>query len=172
MKRFSVHPEAFLSAPIESVFEVISDLRTYAKWWLLVHVVPLDSHKLVAGTRWRFQSGRPGRRPISWIAEVLEVESPRRIEMEYVERDLLGRTAWELEACEGRTRVAYVYRGVSGVHPQTAATFARYGTQLHSLAMQTDALANLGRYLGGEILGEERRAEVEAVVQAGVAGLN
>ena len=80
--------------------------------------------------------------------------------------DCLGTRRWE-----GGTRVAYVYRRVAGVHPQTAATFARYGTRQHSLAMQTDALANLGRYLDGEA-DEERRAEVEAVVQAGIAGLN
>lgn len=77
---------ASVSAPVESGFEVISDLSFYQRWWML-GVVLLDGDELVVGTRWRFESGRPNGQATSWATQVLEVESPRRIEMQYVEED-------------------------------------------------------------------------------------
>ena len=47
----------------------------------------------------------------------------------------------ELAPAAGGTDVAYVYRGVRANAATTRASFARYGTRLHSLAMREDALA-------------------------------
>jgi uncharacterized protein YndB with AHSA1/START domain len=106
-----------------------------------------------------------------WTVEVLELDPPHRIEFAYVDGDLIGRTAWELEPADGGTLTAYIYRGVHATSASSDATFERYGTRLHSVAMQVDALAGLARYLNGEPLDDAWRAEVHARMDAGVAAL-
>jgi uncharacterized protein YndB with AHSA1/START domain len=162
---------ASFNAPIERVYDVLSDLSTYDTWWTLVRTVPLGAERLAPGVRWRTEGSGRGN-TTSWTVEVLELVEPERIELSYVEGDLVGRAAWELERSGTGTTAAYVYRGVRATQPHSAATFERYGTRLHSVAMQVDALANLGRYLSGEPLDEARRAEVAAEMATGVEALD
>ena len=164
--------EAVLAAPAERVWEVLTDLATWQQWWNLVTIVPLGPTQLAPGVQFRFEGQRPGRPPTAWTVEVLELDPPRRIELAYTEGDLVGRTAWELQPAEGGTRTAYVYRGVHATSPGSGATFERYGTRLHSVAMQVDALAGLARYLRGEPLDDAWRADVHARMNAGVAALD
>ena len=163
--------EAVLAAPPDRVWEVLADLSTWAAWWNLVTVVPLGPTALAPGVRFRFEGQRPGRPPTVWTVEVLELDRPHRIELAYVDGDLIGRTAWELEPAGAGTRTAYVYRGVHATSPASGATFERYGTRLRSVAMQVDALAGLARYLNGEPLDDAWRADVQARMDAGVAAL-
>jgi len=164
--------EAVVPAPPGRVWDVLTDLTTWQQWWNLVTVVPLGPTRLAPGVRFRFEGQRPGRPPTVWTVEVTELDAPNRIELAYVDGDLIGKTAWELEAADGGTRAAYVYRGVHATSEGSAATFERYGTRLHSVAMQVDALAGLARYLRGEPLDEAWVAHVHAAMDAGVAALD
>jgi len=70
--------------------------------------------------------------------------------------------------------VAYVYRSVRPNSPRAAAHFARWGTRLHTIAMQEDALAGLARFLGGpggELDDETWRTDVRRRVAAAIQGL-
>ena len=163
---------ALIPAPPERVWEVLGDLATWSQWWNLVTVVPLGPTLLAPGVRFRFEGQRAGRPPTGWTVEVLEMDAPRCIELAYVAGDLIGRTAWELAPVDGDTMAAYVYRGVHATSPDSGATFARYGTRLHSVAMQADALAGLARFVRGEPLDSAWRAEVRARMDAGVAALD
>jgi uncharacterized protein YndB with AHSA1/START domain len=163
--------EAVVPAAPERVWEALTDLATWQQWWNLVTIVPLGPTRLEPGVRFKLGGQRPGRPFTGWTVEVLELDPPHRIELGYVEGDLIGRTAWELEAAEGGTRAAYIYRGVHATSERSGATFERYGTRLHSVAMQVDALPGLARYLQGEPLDEAWVAEVHARMDAGVAAL-
>jgi uncharacterized protein YndB with AHSA1/START domain len=164
--------EAVLPAPPGRVWEALTDLSTWQEWWNLVTIVPLGPTALAPGVRFRLGGQRAGRPPTVWTVEVVELDPPARIELAYVEGDLVGRAAWELEPAEGGTRAAYVYRGVHATSPASGETFERYGTRLHSVAMQVDALAGLARYLTNEPLDDAWRAEVRARMDAGVAALD
>jgi len=95
----------------------------------------------------------------------------RRSELAYVDGDLVGRAAWEIETADGGTNTAYVYRGVHATSEASGETFARYGTRLHSVAMHVDALDGLARYVRGEPLDEGWRETVRERMNAGVAAL-
>jgi uncharacterized protein YndB with AHSA1/START domain len=164
--------EGMIPASTAEVFAVLSDLTTWNKWWTLVSVVPEGATTLAPGVRFRFEGQRPGGPVTGWTVEVLEVVPSSRIELAYVAGDLIGRSAWELEPDGAGTRAAYVYRGVHAEAPHSAATFSRYGTRLHSVAMQVDALAGLARYVQGEPLDDAWRAEVAARMAAGVKDLD
>jgi len=109
----------------------------------------LEALRLEPGSRFRFSGARPGGDRVEWSAEVLEVDSPTRIELAYAGGEYIGRTAWELAGVGDETLVTYVYRGVRPISPRAEEHFARWGTRLHSVAMQEDALAGLARFLGG-----------------------
>jgi uncharacterized protein YndB with AHSA1/START domain len=164
--------EAVIPASIDEVWAVLSDLTTYPHWWTLIEVVPLSAEtRVVPGTPFRIEGSRPGGPTRGWNCEVLEVDAPNRYEIAYVSGDLIGRAAWELEAVDGGTKVAYVYRGVRPNEEGSANTFRRYGTRLHNVAMQADALSGIGRYIRGEPLDAEWRADVQARMTAGVSAL-
>ena len=162
-----------IAAPIERCFAVLGDLETYARWWTLVSVVPLGtSWRLAAGVRFRFAGARPAGSPAGWTAEVRSVTPPHRIDLAYVDGDLLGDTAWELDTDEGATTVAYRYLGVRPNAETSRRSFARWGTELHSLAMQLDALAGLERYLTtGAVADDAWRADVGRQVADGLRGM-
>jgi uncharacterized protein YndB with AHSA1/START domain len=167
--------ERRIAAPRVRCFETLMDLSTYARWWTLVTVTPEgQSGSLAPGFRFRFSGARPGGERFEWLAEVIEIEVPARIELAYTGGEYLGRTAWELEAVGEQTVVAYVYRGVRPNSPRGAAHFARWGTRLHSVAMQEDALAGLARIHGGpgaELDDAAWRQDVHRRVAAGIQAL-
>ena len=163
--------EAVLPAPPARVWEVLTDLATWVQWWNLVTIVPLGPTALAPGVRFRLGGQREGRPPTGWVVEVVELDPPNRIELAYVEGDLLGRTSWELEPAGDGTRTAYVYKGVHATSPGSEQTFARYGTRLHSVAMHVDALDGLARFIAGEPLDDAWRSVVRERMDAGVAAL-
>lgn len=163
--------EVFVAADPGLVYQVLADLRTYEHWWTLMRAVPLGEPELRPGARFRFEGGRDGTPTTSWTVEVRAAVPAERIELAYVEGDLLGEVAWELRPAAGGTTAAYVYRGVRANSPSSAATFERYGTSLHSLAMELDALAGLARYAAGNPPDEHWHEHVRASVAAGIASL-
>ena len=173
---YEVTDEAVIPAPVDEVWAVLADLSTWLDWWTLIRVLPLDPDQLSVaqpGTRFRIEGSRPGATQTrGWNVAVREVHPNERIELEYTDGDLVGRTAWELEAVPDGTRAAYVYRGVHATVDESAATFAKYGTRLHSTAMACDALAGLARAVAGEPLDDEWRAEVQRRMAAGVSSLD
>jgi uncharacterized protein YndB with AHSA1/START domain len=163
--------ERVVPAPIDRCFALLADLATWARWWTLVTVTPNGPDtRLVPGMRFRFTGG-----DVSWPVRVLEVIPSSRIELAYAGEEYLGATAWELDAAGiDATRVAYVYRGVRPASAHAEAHFARWGTRLHSVAMQEDALAGLVRLAGGpgSALDDGAwRRDVRRRVAAGIAAL-
>ena len=142
--------EIVVPAAAETCFAVLRDVGTYPRWWTLVDVTPVTGGtRLSPGVRFRFTGARPAGSIVSWVARVTALRAPARIELAYDEGDLQGTTGWELEDVPDGTRVAYVYYGVRATSEASAASFRRYGTRLHSIAMQEDALAGLVRLFGG-----------------------
>jgi len=164
-----------IAAPQVRCFETLLDLSTYTRWWTLVTVTPEGQcFQLTPGCRFHFSGARPGGERFGWLAEVLEIERLRRIELAYAGGEYLGRTAWELEEVGDETLVAYVYRGVRPNSARGADHFARWGTRLHSAAMQEDALAGLARFLGGpgaELDDAAWRTDVERRLAAAIQAL-
>jgi len=171
MTEYRCRDEIVVPAAIDRCFGLLADLATWAGWWTLVTVTPdgVDT-RLAPGLRFRFTGG-----DVSWPVRVLEVVPSSRIELAYEGETYLGRTAWELGAAGlDATRVAYVYRGVRPVSAHAEAHFARWGTRLHSVALQEDALAGLVRLAGGAGSALDDAAWRRAVrrrVAAGIAAL-
>ncbi|HZR82943.1 MAG TPA: SRPBCC domain-containing protein [Candidatus Binatia bacterium] len=169
--------EATIAAARERCFDALLDLTTYPRWWTLVTVTAEDAatSRLAPGVRFRFAGARPGGTVVEWTAEVLEVERPARIEIAYTGGQYVGRTAWELAALgPDATAVAYLYRSVRPLSASAVNHFARWGTRLHSVAMQEDALAGLARLLGGPGATMDDatwRADVHRRVAAGIRAL-
>jgi uncharacterized protein YndB with AHSA1/START domain len=164
--------EAIIPAAPEVVFDVLTDLTTYGRWWTLVRCEPLGPTRLAPGVRFRFSGSRGGGPPTTaWTIEVEALDPARRIDLRYVQGDLLGPVGWELAPADGGTRTAYVYRGVRANAPGAQATFDRYGVRLHNVAMRVDALAGLARHVRGEPLDDAWRAHVSDEMATGVAAL-
>ncbi|HXJ33796.1 MAG TPA: hypothetical protein VMS22_07110 [Candidatus Eisenbacteria bacterium] len=167
--------DVVVPAASEACFAVLRDIGTYARWWTLVRVDPVaGGTRLSPGMRFRFTGGRPDGREVSWVTRVTAVHAPVRIGLEYDEGDLTGSTGWELTDTAAGTRVAYVYYGVTPHGPAAEATFGRYGTRLHSVAMREDALAGLVRLFGGagaDLDDTTWRAHVRSRLVAGVRAL-
>jgi uncharacterized protein YndB with AHSA1/START domain len=166
--------EAVIPGPIEPVWAAITDLSTYAAWWTLVRITPLDPAQtiLAPGVRFHIAGARPGQPPTTgWNVAVTGVVPHERIDLTYTDGDLVGTVSWELAPADGGTSVAYVYHGVRPTHERSAASFERYGSGLHSVAMQVDALAGLARSVAGAPLDDAWRATVAEHMAAGLAAL-
>ena len=173
---YQCRDDVVVPAESEACFAVLRDVGTYARWWTLIRVEPVSGGtRLSPGVRVRLAGLRRDGSPASWIVRVTAVHAPVRLELEYDEGDLLGTVGWELETVAGGgTRVAYVYYGVRPNHPAAAASFARYGTRLHSVAMREDALAGLVRLFGGagsDLADAQWRDRVRRRVAAAIAAL-
>lgn len=131
--------------------------------------------RLRRGARFQFSGARPGGERFEWLAEVLAIKAPARIELAYAGGEYTGLTAWELADDGEATVVAYVYRGVRPNSARARAHFERWGTRLHSVAMQEDALAGLARLLGGpgcELDDAAWRQDVRRRVADGIRALD
>ena len=161
--------------PVEPVWDAITDLSAYAAWWTLIRVTPHDpagGTVLAPGVRFHIAGARPGQPATGgWNVEVTGMVPNERIDLAYTDGDLVGTVSWEVAAVDGGTSVAYVYHGVRPTHAGSAASFERYGTGLHSVAMAVDALAGLARYVTGQPLDDAWRARVQAAMAEGLAAL-
>jgi len=164
-----------IPAPIEACFAAIADLTTYERWWTLVSIEPLlGGTELKFGVRFRFWGARPGGSELTWVAQVMDIDEPRRIDLAYISGDLLGRAAWELEPASEGTRVSFVYHGVRPNSPAAEANFRHFGTRLHSITMREDAFAGLAHHVAGmraDLDDESWRAHVLARVAAAIRDL-
>jgi len=172
---YQCRDEVVVPGEREACFAVLRDVGTYARWWTLVEVTPVTGGtRLSPGVRFRFTGTRPAGSVVSWVARVTALRAPARIELAYDDGDLQGTTGWELEDVPDGTRVAYVYYGVRATSEASAASFRRWGTRLHSIAMQEDALAGLVRLFGGagaDLDDAAWRLQVRARVTAAVTAL-
>ena len=167
--------DVVVPATPEACFAVLRDVGTYARWWTLLRAEALEGGtRLSPGVRFRLSGARPGGAVVSWTVRVTAVHAPARLELQYDGGELLGTVGWELEPVETGTRVAYVYYGVQPNGPAAEATFVRYGTRFHSLAMREDALAGLVRLFGGagsELADDVWRGHVRSRMAAGISAL-
>jgi len=163
--------ETVIPAAPGVVYDVLTDLSTYECWNTSVEVEPLGPKSLAPGVKFRY-SGRDqdGKVTMTWVIEVESLTPERRIDLHYVEGDLVGPVGWELEPVDAGTLTAYVYRGVQPTNPRAAASFERFGLRVHNLAMQA-TLDGLSRHVRGEQLGVAWRAEVAERIAQGVARL-
>lgn len=146
--------ECRIAAPAHECFELVLAIRRYAEWWQRIACEPLGPEgRLRVGSRFRFSGG-----PVSWVIEVRGLVPNRRIDLEYVEGDLLGPVRWEFLPDGDGTRVRYAYLGVRPNTDSTRASFASgRSLALHSQVMQEDAFAGLRRILedGGDPSGSD-----------------
>lgn len=171
---FRCRTEAVIPAPVDEVWAALSDLATWAHWWSVVRVEPLDPSAGTAlrpGFRFRISGNRPGGPTRGWIVEVLEVVDKERIDLLYAEGDLTGRTSFELVPKPGGTSVSYTYHGVRPMNAEAAESWLRWGTGVHECAMRTDTFPGLARYVTGQPLDDEWRAQARAAMSACVAAL-
>ena len=71
----------------------------------------------------------------------------------------------------GGCRAEYVYLGVKAGEDGAATTFGRFGTELHTMVMQADALAGLVRLVTDKPLDAAWRQAVRDAVKDGRAAL-
>jgi uncharacterized protein YndB with AHSA1/START domain len=171
---FRCRTETVIEAPVETVWGALADLATWAHWWSVVRVEPIDpadGTALRPGLRFRISGNRPGGPTRGWIVEVLDVVPHERIDLLYAEGDLHGRTTFELAPAAGGTAVAYVYHGVRPTNAATAESWLRWGTGVHECAMRHDTFPGLARYVLGAPLDDEWRAQAQTAMAECVAAL-
>jgi nitroreductase len=81
------------------------------------------------------------------VVEVVRLDPYRRIELRYVEGDLLGPLWWEFDERGDATRVRHVYRGVCANSPRAERALAGDGLRRHGAALHADAFAGMRRVL-------------------------
>ena len=166
--------EIVVPASVDDVWAALVDLAEWTRWWVVVHVEPVDPDAgtvLQPGYRFRIVGNRPGGPPRSWVVEVLDVRPKERIDLLYAEGDMYGPTSWEVNPVAGGTEVAYVYHGVRPLDPEMAASWQRWGSGSHECNMRLATLPGLARYVTGEPLDDSWREEVKAAVGACIAAL-
>jgi uncharacterized protein YndB with AHSA1/START domain len=152
----------FVPASPEMVFDALLDVAHWNDWWVMMRFVPEGGGPLETGKRVEFDGGVS-----RWLVEVGEIERPLRIALRYAAGDLIGDAEWRIAPEQGGCRVSYAYLGVCAAAERPAATFGRFGTRLHTMVMQTDALPGLVRLLAGKPLDETWRQSVRDSVRAG-----
>lgn len=156
----------FIPAPPERVFDVLRDIGGWNDWWVMMRFEPEGAGPLAPGRRIVFDGGVS-----RWTVAVLAVDRPHSISFRYVAGDLLGPTEWRVTPAPGGCRAAYSYHGVTANAERAAATFAAFGTRLHTLVMKADALDGLRRKVIGAPLDDAWRESVRAAIAAGRAAL-
>lgn len=156
----------FIAASPDQVFDVLLDIAGWNEWWVMMRFEPAAAGPLLPGSRIVFDGGVS-----RWTVEVLEVDRPRSIRFHYTDGDLLGLTEWRVTPEPGGCRAAYLYHGVTANAERAAATFEMFGTKLHTMVMEADALDGLRRKVTGEPLDAAWRGSVRAAVATGRAAL-
>ena len=99
-----------VDAPIEAVFEALSDATTYPRWWTPVYLSAEAHGPVRVGrvARERFKGRLPYR--LSTSSEVIRLEPPREFEVS-VDGDLSGRGVWTLTPrVDGRVHIRFDWR--------------------------------------------------------------
>ena len=152
----------FVPARADAVFDVIRDARGCNDWWTVMRFEGAPEGPVRSGDKIVFDGGVS-----RWSVEVGEIDAPHRIALRYVEGALVGEAEWRVTPEPGGCRAAYVYLGVRACEDRAAQTFGRFGTRLHTMVMQADALPGLVRRVTGEPTGEAWRRSVRDAVAAG-----
>ena len=158
--------EAFIPAPPEAVFDALLDIGRWSDWWETMRFEPAQAGPSKAGDRITFNGVVS-----KWEVEIVSIDRPRSIRYRYVEGALVGDTEWRVTPAPGGSLAAYVYHGVRACQDRAATTFGRFGTELHTMVMQMDALDGLRRLMAGEPLDDAWRQSVRDRVAAGRAKL-
>ncbi len=158
----SCEDAVFVPAPMVTVFDVLRDAQGWNDWWTMVRFEGAREGPIQSGDRIVFDGGVS-----RWTVEVGEIDAPRRLALRYVEGALVGEAEWRVAPEPGGCRAAYVYLGVRACDDRAASTFGRFGTRLHTMVMQADALPGLVRRVTGEPTGEAWRQSVREAVAAG-----
>ena len=158
--------EAFIPAPPGTVFDALLDIGRWNDWWETMRFEPAQDGPSRVGDRIVFD-GVVSR----WTVEVTAINRPRSIRYRYADGALVGDTEWRVTPAPGGCRAAYVYHGVRACADRAASTFGRFGTALHTMVMQADALDGLRRLMVGEPLDEHWRRSVRDRVADGRARL-
>ncbi|WP_174274700.1 SRPBCC family protein [Sphingomonas bacterium] len=158
--------EAFVPASPETVFDALLDIGRWNDWWETMRFAYAGTGPMRTGDRVTFDGA-----VIKWTVEVVSIDRPRAIRFRYVEGALVGDTEWRVTPAPGGCRAAYIYHGVCACEDRAASTFGRFGTELHSMVMQADALDGLARLTTGQRLDAAWRQSVRDKVAAGRAAL-
>ena len=97
----------YVIAPVEKVFDVISDPRTYPEWLVGAREIrSVDENWPVPGSRFHHRVGLAGPVSISDHSESLEVERPTHLALKVLARPLgRGRVDFRLTPVGDRTRI-------------------------------------------------------------------
>jgi len=152
----------FVPVSPDAVFDALLDVGRWNDWWVMMRFLPDGDGPLESGKRIEFDGGIN-----RWTVVVGAIGRPRRIGLRYAAGDLLGDAEWRIAPEKGGCRVSYVYLGVRAAAERAAATVGRFGTRLHTMVMQADALPGLVRLMTGRALDETWRQSVRDSVQAG-----
>lgn len=144
MVAYFVAAETVVRAPARRCYDLVLAVRRYGEWWGKVRCLPLGAEGMLrVGSRFEIHA-----EPMRWIVEVVRLEPYRRIEVRYVDGDLLGPVCWELDEHAGGTRVRHLYRGVRPNGANAERSFAsRAGVDRHREALQAAVLAGMRRVL-------------------------
>jgi hypothetical protein len=134
--------ETVVRASASHCYALVLAVRRYGEWWH-AHCVPLGAEGVLhIGSRFSIHRG-----PMRCVVEVVRLDPYRRIELRYVEGDLLGPLTWEFDERGDATRVRHVYRGVCANSPRAERALAGDGLRRHGAALHADAFAGMRRVL-------------------------
>lgn len=136
--------ETAVRATAQHCYDLVLAIRRYAQWWQRALSEPLGPEgTLRVGSRFRQTGGQ-----LSWVAEVTGLNPWRRIDLQYIQGDVLGPVSWEFIQQASWTVVRYAYRGVEPNGTVARRSFGSgLGLRVLGDAMQSDALAGMRRVL-------------------------
>lgn len=156
----------FVPAPADRVFDILLDIGRWNDWWETMRFETERPGPLSVGDRALFDGNVS-----KWTVEVEAIDRPTSIRYRYLEGSLAGETEWRVTPAPGGCTAAYIYHGVRACQDRAANTFGRFGTALHTMVMQADALDGLVRLMTGRPLDAAWRQSVRDAVAAGRARL-
>ncbi len=136
--------DVVVSAPARRCYELVLAIRRYPLWCPQVRVEALQpSGTLQVGSRFRVCGGG-----MTSVVEVVGLQPWRRIDLRYVEGDLLGPVSWEFIQRGSVTLIRHSYRGVQPNNGR-ARQLLGSGTAARPsmMTLQAEALAGLRRWL-------------------------
>ncbi len=138
--------DVVVTAPARRCYELVLAIRRYPLWWPQVRAEALQlGGTLQVGSRFRLCGGG-----MVSVIEVVGLQPWRRIDLRYVEGDLLGPASWEFIQRGSVTVVRHSYRGVQANVGRARQLAGGAATRPPMMLLQADALAGLRRLLQEE----------------------